>query len=752
MNNEKIDLTNCDREPIHIPGSIQPHGVVLAIAEPSLKILQVSENAAELFGCAAADLLDETLEKLLAPEDVEYLKSQILPKNLEASPRYLPTFRIGSEKREFEVIVHRYEGLLILELEENSISSAVPLEIYASLKSTLSQLEEASNVKEFCRRAAEEVRAFTNFDRVMIYRFAGDASGEVFAESKRDDLEAFLGMHYPAADIPQQARALYIKSWLRFKVDNEAAPVALVPQINPQTGKPLDMSYAVLRSMSPVHTEYLRNMGVRSTMSISIIKDGELWGLVACHHYAAPRYVAHDARMACELLAHFLSLQMSAKEAMEDGEYTLRLNTRHAELVEIMLESEDFAQGLMKEESRFLNWIDADGVALVTGDEINLLGKTPNAEIVRKITGCLTEQVADEIFATDNLADICADAADCKEYAAGLLAMRLSIYAPTYLLWFRPEISQRVNWAGEPTKLTESSEFGERLTPRKSFDLWVEQVGGKSAPWKNCELEASANLRRSIMEIVVRKAEALAKLNAELEHSNIELDSFAYIASHDLKEPLRGIHNFSHFLIEGYADKLEADGQEKLQTLMRLTQRMESLIESLLQYSRIGRTQLTVSEVNLNNLLGETLEMMQTRISETDVEIRLGKNLPTVSGDEVLLREVFTNLITNAVKYNDKPKRWVEVGFVEGEMPTFFVRDNGIGIPEKNYESIFRIFKRLHGREAFGGGVGAGLTITKKIVERHGGQIRIESVPQEGTTFYFTLNMEAQTGKSANEA
>ncbi len=736
---EKFDLTNCDREPIHIPGLIQPHGMILAIVEPSMEILQTSVNSGEMLGFAPEQILGESWEKLITAESINYITTHILPKNLEASPHYLPTVKTVSDK-EFEAIIHRYEGVLILELEQkHGDVPDVPRELYASLKSTLVELEGTASVTEFCQRAVEQIKLFTGFDRVMIYRFSENDSGEIVAEAKREDLETFLGLNYPASDIPKQARVLHLKSWLRFKTDNDAEPVALVPEINPQTGKPLDMSYAALRSMSPLHTEYLRNMGVCSTMSISIIKDNKLWGLVALHHYAGPRYVTHDVRMACEFLAHFLSLQMSAKEAVENHDYVSHLNKGHAELVEAVSRSDDFIEGFFENESKLLNWIEADGAALAFNDEIHLLGKTPRLENVISIFKWLSANTEDEIFVTDDLSGVYENAADFRDRAAGILAMRLSKNLPHFIIWFRPEISQTVNWAGDPTKPVETGEFGDRLTPRKSFELWAEQVAGKSLPWKTCEIEAAANLRRSILEIVVRKADAIAKLNAELERSNIELDSFAYIASHDLKEPLRGIHNFSHFLIEGYSDKLDADGQDKLQTLMRLTQRMESLIESLLHYSHIGRTEITIKEIDLNNLLCETLEMIQTRIAEGKTEVRVADNLPTILGDEVLLREVFTNLLTNAVKYNDKAERWVEVGLTDDETPTFFVRDNGIGIADNHHEAIFRIFKRLHGREQFGGGIGAGLTIIKKIIERHGGRIWLESEPGSGTTFYFTL-------------
>jgi signal transduction histidine kinase len=240
----------------------------------------------------------------------------------------------------------------------------------------------------------------------------------------------------------------------------------------------------------------------------------------------------------------------------------------------------------------------------------------------------------------------------------------------------------------------------------------------------------------------------LARRNEELHQSNKELDDFAYIASHDLKEPLRGIHNFSNFLLEDYADKLDDEGRSKLETLMRLTRRMETLIDSLLQFSRLGRVDLAMDRVDLNQIVAEVLDSLAITLQEEKVEIRMPRPLPKVRADRVRVGEIFANLVVNAVKYNDKPQKWIEIGTMQNGSapdagpPVFYVRDNGIGIPEKHYDAVFRIFKRLHGRDKFGGGTGAGLTIVKKIVERHHGQIWIESSPGEGTTFYFTLQEE----------
>jgi len=237
-----------------------------------------------------------------------------------------------------------------------------------------------------------------------------------------------------------------------------------------------------------------------------------------------------------------------------------------------------------------------------------------------------------------------------------------------------------------------------------------------------------------------RAERELERRNEELHQSNKELDDFAYIASHDLKEPLRGIHNFSNFLIEDYSDKLDDEGRSKLETLMRLTRRMETLIDSLLHFSRLGRVDLAIDQVDLNEIVAEVAESLAITLKETGVELRVPRPLPTVLCDRARVGEIFYNLVVNGIKYNDNADKWVEIGVAEGGgPPVFYVRDNGIGIPEKHYDAVFRIFKRLHGRDKFGGGTGAGLTIVKKIVERHHGRIWLKSAAGEGTTFYFTL-------------
>jgi signal transduction histidine kinase len=306
-------------------------------------------------------------------------------------------------------------------------------------------------------------------------------------------------------------------------------------------------------------------------------------------------------------------------------------------------------------------------------------------------------------------------------------------------------VSERRDYALRATRRS-SDELG---TLVDAFNQMLAQIQERDARLQQAKVELEKRVLERTGELQQelafrREAEReLEERNTELRQSNKELDDFAYIASHDLKEPLRGIHNFSVFLLEDYGDKLDAEGKSKLETLPRLTRRMESLIDSLLHFSRVGRVDLAMDRVDLNEILADVLDSLGPHLAEKGVAVRIPRPLPTVLCDRARIGEIFRNLITNGAKYNDKPDKQVEIGYRQASPPVFYVRDNGIGIPEKHFDSIFRIFKRLHGRDQFGGGTGAGLTIVKKIVERHSGRVWLESSPGEGTTFYFTLERGA---------
>ncbi|MDB9376264.1 ATP-binding protein, partial [Nodularia sphaerocarpa] len=370
------------------------------------------------------------------------------------------------------------------------------------------------------------------------------------------------------------------------------------------------------------------------------------------------------------------------------------------------------------------------------------VGKTPKKKDIEDLVVWMHQNHQEEVFYTDSLSQVYPQAEKLRDVASGLMAISISKSQKNYVLWFRPEVVQTVDWGGNPNKPVEVKQNGSiHLSPRKSFELWQETVLLKSLPWKSYQVNAALELRSAIIGMVLRKADELAQLNIELERSNNELDAFAYIASHDLKEPLRGIHNYSNFLIEDYGEIINEEGKNKLKTLIRLTQRMEDLIDSLLHFSRLGRVDLSMQETHLNSIVNRSLDLLSARVDDMKVDIQIPRPLPTVYCDRIQLGEVFNNLIANAIKYNDKAEKCIEIGYIdEPPLPmTFYVRDNGIGIRDKHFDAIFRIFKRLHGPSKYGGGTGAGLTIAKKIVERHGGKIWVDSTYGEGSTFYFTL-------------
>ncbi|MBW4576871.1 MAG: GAF domain-containing protein [Aphanothece sp. CMT-3BRIN-NPC111] len=752
---EIFDFSNWEQEQIHIPGSIQPHGILFVLEEPQLKILQVSNNTDEIIGIPPEELLNKTLSDILDGEQIDSLHKCLLSDWENINPIKI-SIKYQDSVFHFDGIIHRSEQVLVLELEPVIYKSQVSFFSFHNLvKAPLTKIQKASNLSELSQTVVKEVRRITGFDRVMLYKFDTEGSGAVIAEDKLDSLIPYLDLHYPALDIPKQARKLFALNWLRLIPNFNYQPSSLIPAHNPITNSPIDLSYSVLRSVSPCHIEYLTNMGVTGSMSISILKDKKLWGLIACHHYS-PKYVPYELRTVCEFLGQVMSLELTSKEENEDKDYKIKLNSLQSKLLEAIRNEEIFVNGLVKSHSNLLDLVSAEGVAICSGDYSTVIGKTPDLEDIQDLMEWVENQLDNNIFYTDSLPKLYPKAENFKDVASGVLALSISQIPKNYILWFRPEVLQTVNWGGNPKEEVEVTADGSmRLSPRKSFELWQETVRLKSLPWKKYEIDEALELRSAIIGIVLRKADELAKLNTELERSNNELDAFAYIASHDLKEPLRGIHNYSSFLIEDYAGVLTEDGVSKLQTLVRLTQRMEDLINSLLHFSRLGRVELSMQRTDLNELLKSVIDVLSISLKETRIDIRVPRRLPVIVCDKVQVSEVFSNLIGNALKYNDREDKWVEIGFLDsdahsaaqklqkGEAPTsaivFYIKDNGIGIRERHLDAIFRIFKRLHAANKYGGGTGAGLTIAKKIVERHGGRIWVESTYGQGSTFYFTL-------------
>jgi len=741
MTDETIDLTNCDREPIHIPGLIQPHGILFVLQDPTLEIMQVSSNTQEVLGYPPQELLGKPLSDLLDAKQIKRIQ-QCLAEDFESVNPLNLSIKRPHKSVYFDGIVHRLGAVIVLELELKKAKGKTDFfDFYQQIRGTITHLQKASTLLEMCAVGVKEVRRMTGCDRVMVYQFDAEGSGSVIAEDTNQET-SYLNLHYPASDIPQQARQLYTLNWLRLIPDARYQPVALIPANNPLTGQPLDLSLSVLRSASPMHLEYLQNMGVAASMSISLIQEQKLWGLIACHH-SSPQYIPYSIRTACEFIGQVMSVELANKAASEDIDYKRQLKSLQTQFIEALAQAEHFLDGMVQLESQVLDLVNATGAVICSGNQYVRVGETPSEGEIYALLDWIKPHLHHNLFETRSLSKDYPAAASFQAIASGILALEISKVHHNYLLWFRPEVIQTVNWGGNPHKPVEILEDGSlHLSPRKSFDLWQETVRGAALPWKPCEIEAVVELRSLIVGVVLRQLDELALMNFELHRSNEELDSFAYVASHDLKEPLRGIHNYANFLMEDYAEILDDDGVAKLKTMVRLTQRMEDLINALLNFSRLGRAELMPQRVNLEELVQQVIATLTIARPQSEVEFRIPQTLPSLEGDRLQLNELFTNLISNAMKYSDKTEKWVEIGYIEeNELPyVFYVRDNGIGISPDHLDKVFQIFRRLHGRDEFGGGTGAGLTIARKIVERHGGRIWVESILSQGSTFYFTLS------------
>lgn len=727
--------------PIHLYDEIQPHGVLLVLQEPELTILQVSSNVQTHFGIAPEAVLGMKLEDLLDTYQIGQIQQGLTAESLDfINPSKVWIRKSGDDYSVFDAVFHRnLEGFLVLELEPALSQENIPfLSFYHLARASINQLSANSSNHDFCQIIVQEVRKITGFDRVMLYKFDEDGHGSVIGEEKLSHLESYLGLHYPESDIPKPARKLFTSNWIRMIPNTHVEPVKIIPAINPVSKTATNLTNSILRSASPCHIEYLHNMGVGASLTISLIKEGKLWGLIACHHQT-PKYVSYELRKACEFLGRVVFAEISAREETEDYDYRMQLAHVQSALVEQMSQEENFIDGLVQvDQPNILDLVNAQGAAICFAGNYTLIGKTPSEEDLNYLLQWLRSNVNEEVFYTDSLPKIYPDAEKYKHVASGLLAIPIS--KRNYVLWFRPEVIQTVNWGGDPNNafaLTQS-DGNLRLRPRKSFELWKETVQLTSLNWKYVEIKAALELRKAIVNIVLKQADELAQLAHDLELSNAELKKFAYVASHDLQEPLNQVANYVQLLEMRYQNQLDEDANEFISYVVEGVSLMQTLIDDVLAYSKVDMQAVEFQLTDVNLALERALGNLRQRINETKATIT-HDDLPTVMADSTQIMQLFQNLVGNAIKFRSDKPPVIHIGATRLEEEWLFsVSDNGIGLDPKFSDRIFVIFQRLHTRDEYHG-TGMGLAICKKIIECHRGRIWVESQPGEGATFYFTL-------------
>jgi len=625
--NFEVDLTNCDREPIHELGAVQPFGFLLALSVDWL-IRRVSANAEQYLEKTADDLLGTSAVALLGDHAVHTLRNRLAMLRGNDAVERVFGLKIASG-RSFDFALHMIGDTIVLEGEESRDEATT--DVGSAIRAMMARLDETSDAASFYREGARQVRALTGFDRVMVYRFDRDGSGMVVAEAARAGIGSFLGLRYPASDIPQQARKLYVRTPFRIIADVNANPVPVLPRLD-ESGAPIDLSLSVLRSVSPIHIEYLKNMGVGASLSISIIVEGQLWGLFACHHYSA-RCPSFERRSIAELFGQMFALKLESRERKELAAYEMAARFSSDRLLAAvagdatLLDNPEWLGTMLRET------VPCDGIAIWIDGKVGYSGMTPPPDAIATITRRLNAMAAGKIFATDRLADTLPAAAEYDDVAAGVLAIPISRRPRDYVLLFRQEKIRTVKWAGDPHKPAQLGPNGPRLTPRKSFELWSQEVRGRSELFSNVELRVAEMLRASLIEVVLRLSD-----DAQEERRRFSERQELLIA--ELNHRVRNILSLIRGLVRQSLDP-QADARETIHLL-------EGRIESLAR----AHDQITQDNWSAAPL---------SRLIETEAAAYLGGKADRVAidGPAVMLHPqafstlalVLHELMTNSAKY-----------------------------------------------------------------------------------------------------
>jgi chemotaxis family two-component system sensor kinase Cph1 len=742
VNRDIVNLENCEQEPIHIPGSIQPHGFLLGITRAGFTIDFCSGNTNEYISLAHNAILGKTFGSVFSAWAEESLKSY-LADEVQVSSRQ---FILQANNKSFVCNVHSSGDVYVLEAEQERADRLMP-DTYEQTRLFLTYLAQSTTLQQLCASVAANTREITGYDRVMIYRFDEEYNGEIFAESCREDLEPFLGLHYPHSDIPAQARELYMRNLLRLIPDIGYTPVPLYT-IDDKKEKNLDLSLSTLRSVSPIHVQYLQNMGVGATLTISLIHKGRLWGLIACHHYSA-KNLSPSLRIAAQLQGHFITSQIDVRQSNEEYDVARKANEALERLLALSLPNTRDSFRKIVEDNNLLEVCNATSAAVMVGGELFSVGKEIPESVVRSIAAHFSPGGHGASFVTNCIAEEVPGAGEYADVAAGLICHSISVNTEDCILWFREESISQVSWGGDPNKAIIKDENG--LHPRKSFDLWRQIVKGKSNPWLQPELNAAANYAHSLekhltMLIITEEEEKYRKLSEVLKASNEELENINWISAHDLQEPLRKIQMMSSRIL-AMEEQLSPKAAELIQRMNVAARKMQSLLRNILDFVKIKNADRLMEHVDLQSLVSEATLELAEQINEKNATIKVDQ-LPEITAIPFLVKQLLVNLISNSLKFSDPGRQQtvsISAALVNGEelgeaerqqYHRVSIADTGIGFDEEYAESIFKIFTRLYSNDDYEG-TGVGLALCRKIMQSHDGYIRATGRPDGGATFYL---------------
>lgn len=729
-NTESTNLENCSREPIHIIGKIQAHGVLIACNPQNFKITQVGNNITEYFGESLETLLDNDLSYLIGKNPVKELRELLISNESSVS------LDVAINNINFLMQAHFSGSNLILDFEAYELVDN-PFLFQKQLTQILNHFQAAKSVEQLCEAATVITKKIFGYHRVMIYKFDEEWNGKVIAESKEENMTSWLGLHYPATDIPLQARQLFFKNRVRLITDVNYSAVPIIPEVSPLTGEPLDISKSNLRAVSPIHIEYLKNMEVGASLTAAIIVKGQLWGLIACHHKTA-KYLDFYKRETCRFLAQMFSTELTLHVSNALHRQAKHSESIRKQLVLQMKNESNVVKALSEGATKFTQLISCGGGAIFRKNHWSTVGITPDKEQLENLLNFTKEQSKDRL-STSNLSAVFPEARAYKEVASGVISLKIA--ENLYMFWFKPEKMQEINWGGDPKNKAIYNEKEQRLGPRRSFEKWSEKLTGVAEAWQETDQEVLRTLKENISYILlVQQQKEIEALNFQLTEANKDLELFGYALSHDLRAPVNNLKGIFGMLEEDHRQDLNEEGQMLFKMSQDLNERMTELIDNILDYSRLNKiNDLEVNFVNTSELLEEVLKFVKAEGSYPKTSVKIQPKLPAMEGDRRLLFQLWANLVNNALKYSaEKEAPKIVIGTtVARDREVFFIKDNGIGIPFKSRKKIFDVFERAVGGTFTGTGIG--LAIVKKVIEKHHGEIWVEGEPGVGSEFYFYI-------------
>ena len=731
---DKLDFEHCEDEPIHTPELIQSYGYLFALNNNNGTIQIVSENVKDLLGLDRELIGKNFFEFLKNDNDAEFLKESY-DRARDTNTR-LPVYvnfkheiiEPGQENN-FYAIVYSSDDLFVVELEPSArfretYSAMHHMKLYAT--SIAPKFKMLKSLKLMASEMVETLRYITNMDRVVLYKFNSDATGKVLAESKIEGIDSYLDLHYPANDIPKQARELYKKNWIRLMANVDLEPSKLIPTPAESGRKPLDMTYSLLRDLSPIHKQYIRNQGISSSLSMSLVTHGELWGIISCHS-KKPRYIPQNVRLECENLSQLFSWHLYAKEEELLLERTMRTDNAIMNVIDKTAPKKSIIEVFEENETEVLEVLNADGFIFYTDTEQIRLGVNPHLSVVKEIyekhydnrSGVFyTEKLEDYIPAKGRLNGIC-----------GLLLMSIGGNSKNFTAWFRKESSQVQKWAGAPSEKSPSDSKVERLTPRSSFQIHEIHLVGKSKPWDLQDVNVAIRFNKVFMSYAFEKQEVLRSDINYLQLQNKYVNEFLATLAHELRNPLAPIATGLSLLEE--VDDPDMKSQF-IDTMKRQVDHMTTMIDDLMDVSRItqNKVKLNKENVDLREILNDAINASQPLISKNEhsLDVDLPSTPMWINGDRTRLHQVFVNILTNAAKYTE-PGGKIDVSAGEKDNLAFVkIKDNGLGLERDQLESIFTMFTQMNALSSQSkSGLGIGLTLVKRLLQLHDAEIHAYS-------------------------